>query len=77
MLLRDHLAKTMHGLYFKAVENAGLDKERSFAFLQSAGLKSETEGFILAVQDGVFNTLVYQRIVFGEDTRDTRCGACH
>jgi hypothetical protein len=76
MLQKEHLDKAMHSLYYKLLDSAGLDKERSFAFLKSSGLKSETEGFIMAVQDGVFNTLVYRRRIFNLDI-DTRCRACH
>lgn len=75
-LLRKHTEKPMHGSFFRNLETHGLSKELTFAFLRSAGLKSETEGFVLACQDGVINTLVYRRLIFGANVTDTRCRAC-
>nr|CAH7731550.1 unnamed protein product [Callosobruchus chinensis] len=48
----------------------------TFSFLRSSRLKSETEGFIMACQDGVFNTLVYRSRVMGVNVPDARCRAC-
>ena len=66
----------MHGVFYKNIEDLGLSKRLTFAFLRSAGLKSETEGFIMACQDGVFNTLVYRRRVMGMEVPDVSCRAC-
>nr|CAH7745890.1 unnamed protein product [Callosobruchus chinensis] len=49
--------KPMHGIFYKHIEEHGLSQQLTFSFLMSSGLKSETEGFIMACQDGVFNTL--------------------
>ena len=75
-LLQLHMDKPMHSVYFKTIEDRGLSKELTFAFLKSGGLKSETEGFIMACQDGVFNTLVYRSRVMGMEVPDTSCRAC-
>nr|CAH7725921.1 unnamed protein product [Callosobruchus chinensis] len=50
--------------------------ELTFSFPRSSRLKSETEGFIMACQDGVFNTLVYRSRVMGVNVLDARCRAC-
>ncbi|XP_074035582.1 uncharacterized protein [Leptinotarsa decemlineata] len=76
LLLRRHRDKPMHGVFFNNIEDLGLSKRLTFAFLRSSGLKSETEGFIMACQDGVFNTLVYRSRVMGIEVPDTRCRAC-
>ncbi|GJQ81367.1 hypothetical protein Trydic_g20577 [Trypoxylus dichotomus] len=72
----EHLHKPMHGQYFKLVSEQGLSPELSFSYLTSPTPYSETEGYITAVQDGVFHTLAYAKRVFGVPLEDTRCGAC-
>nr|CAH7713713.1 unnamed protein product [Callosobruchus chinensis] len=61
-----HKNKPMHGIFYKHLEEHGLSQQLTFSFLGSSGLKSETEGFIMAYQDGVFNTLVYRSRVMGQ-----------
>ncbi|KAJ8911580.1 hypothetical protein NQ315_016117, partial [Exocentrus adspersus] len=55
--LQDHTNKPQHGVFFRNIEEIGLLRKLTFAFLSSADLKSETEGFLLACQDGIINTL--------------------
>ncbi|GJQ88279.1 hypothetical protein Trydic_g3761 [Trypoxylus dichotomus] len=68
----------MHGQYFKLVTEQGQSPELSFSYLTSPTptLNSETEGFITAVQDGVFHTLAYAKRVPEMPLGDTRCRAC-
>nr|CAH7720376.1 unnamed protein product [Callosobruchus chinensis] len=75
-LLKLHKDKPMHGIFYKHQEEHGLSQQLTFSFLRSSGLKSETEGFIMACQDGVFNTLVYRSRVMGINVPDARCRAC-
>nr|CAI5831238.1 unnamed protein product [Callosobruchus analis] len=75
-LLKLHKDKPMHGIFYKHLEEHGLSEQLTFSFLRSSGLKSETEGFIMACQDGVVNTLVYHGRVMGMNVPDTRCRAC-
>ena len=58
IFLQFHMDKPMHGVFYKNIEDLGLSKWLTFTFVRSAGLKSETEGFIMARQDGVFDILV-------------------
>nr|CAI5845153.1 unnamed protein product [Callosobruchus analis] len=76
--LKTHIkaAEPMHGIFYKHLEEHGLSEQLTFSFLRSSGLKSETEGFIMACQDGVVNTLVYRGRVMGMNVPDTRCRAC-
>nr|CAH7715135.1 unnamed protein product [Callosobruchus chinensis] len=76
LLLKLHKDKPMHGIFYKHLEEHGLSQQLTFSFLRSSGLKSETEGFIMACQDGVFNTLVYRSRVMGVNVPDARCRAC-
>nr|CAI5858087.1 unnamed protein product [Callosobruchus analis] len=75
-LLKLHKDKPMHGIFYKHLEEHGTSEQLTFSFLRSSGLKSETEGFIMACQDGVVNTLVYRGRVMGMNVPDTRCRAC-
>nr|CAH7732997.1 unnamed protein product [Callosobruchus chinensis] len=75
-LLKLHKDKPMHGIFYKHLEEHGLSQQLTFSFLRSSGLKSETEGFIMACQDGVFNILVYRSRVMGVNVPDARCRAC-
>ena len=59
------------------IETQGLSARLTFSFLRSAGLKSETEGFIVACQDGVINTLVYRSRVMGVEVPDLNCRTYH
>lgn len=69
--------KSLHGVYFNIsvtldVEGVLLD----YAFLRSSDLNSDTEGFILACQNGIIGTLPYRRIVMLMSVPDTRCRDC-
>jgi hypothetical protein len=74
-LMQEHMSKPMHSVFFRHVRDSQLSPKYTFAFLNSSGLKSETEGFVVACQDGVVNTLVYRNRIFQENI-DTSCRAC-
>ena len=65
-------------LNFKCTETnrAYVDKERSFQWLQSAGLKGGTEGFITAAQDQAQNTKYYQNKI-QKTTEAPKRRLCH
>jgi hypothetical protein len=74
-LMAMHMQKPMHSVFFKHVRDHELSTKLTYSFLKSAGLKSETEGFIMACQDGVLNTLVYRHAVLKQNV-DTTCRSC-
>lgn len=74
--LRDHIDKPMHGVYFRNMETCDLDQRHTFAFLRGSKLRSETEGFITAIQDGVFHTQKYRATILKLPTISTKCRAC-
>ena len=76
MLLREHMSKSLHSVYFKHIQDLHLSREFTFSFLKSAGLKSETEGFVFACQDGVINTLAYRNRVL-HIQGPALCRLCH
>ena len=61
-LLNKHVEKRLHGQFYRIVEDTELSKPLTFDFLKSAELKSETEGYIFACQDGVVNTSERRRV---------------
>ncbi|GJQ79579.1 hypothetical protein Trydic_g16423 [Trypoxylus dichotomus] len=75
-LKEEHLQKPMHAQYFKLVYKQGLSPELSFSYLTSPTLYLETEGYITAVQNGMFHTLAYAKRVLRMPLGDTRCRAC-
>ena len=76
-LLQSHKGRPVHGPFFNIITQRGLSEKLTFAILRSSGLRSETGGFILACQYGVFNSLVYRSRVMGQDFEDVNCKACH
>ncbi|TVU57700.1 hypothetical protein FQP88_24255, partial [Vibrio atlanticus] len=76
LLLGELMDKSMHSVFFKHVRDHGLSTQLTFSFLKSAGLMSETEGFIFACQDGVINTLEYRSKVLQVQLPDTSCRRC-
>lgn len=62
--------KPLHGVFYKTMEDQGLSQRLTFDFLKAGGLKQETEGFIIACQDSVFNNLVYRSRVMGMEIPD-------
>lgn len=70
-----HVEKDLHGVFYRLVRDLKLSTELTFSFLMSAGLKSETEGFIVACQDGVIKTNSYKRVVLKQNVID-RCRLC-
>lgn len=76
-LLNEHREKSHQGMFYRNLDTCGLSSELTFGFLKSSGLKSETEGFIFAAQDGVWNTLTHQKyIIKNIQVVNTMCRAC-
>ncbi|XP_053698682.1 uncharacterized protein LOC128745633 [Sabethes cyaneus] len=69
-------AKELHGTHPHQLEQANVDKVASNAWLVRGDLFSETEGFIVAIQDRVITTKNYRRYILHEDIED-RCRKCN
>ncbi|KAK9730922.1 hypothetical protein QE152_g14084 [Popillia japonica] len=69
------MEKAMHSQFYKSMEEQNLSRELTFAFLNTPGLYSETESYIMACQNGVYGSLVYRKIVMIQPLQDTRCRA--
>lgn len=75
-LQQQHMQKNLHSVFYKNINDQHLSTSLTFGFLTSPGLYSETEGFIMACQDGVFPSLQYRKQIMGAPITDTRCRAC-
>jgi hypothetical protein len=58
--------KSLHGRYFKELEQPEINIQASHAWLKKSNSHPETEGFIFAIQDGVINTRNYKKHRFAE-----------
>ena len=67
--------KEMHGKYPKRLQDGDVDEEESNRWLKSAGLKSETEGLIVAAQDQALKTKYMQAKIIKNGT-DPNCRIC-
>ena len=69
-------SKVMHGQFPKSLEKADVNKEQSYNWLRSSGLKPETEGLIIAAQDQSLATRYYRNRIIKDGT-DPRCRMCN
>lgn len=67
--------KAMHGQYPKRVNEKDVDHQMTNQWLKSGGLKSETEGFIIAAQDQAIKTNYYRSNILNDGT-DPMCRIC-
>ena len=60
--------KALHGRYPKRIKEADVDHHKTNQWLKSSGLKSETEGFIIAAQDQSLATRLYHASIIKDGT---------
>ena len=68
--------KPLHGQYVQKVEKEDIDKELTHKWLQSSGLKAETEGLLIAVQDHSLAIRYYQNKII-KNGASPKCRLCH
>jgi hypothetical protein len=59
--IADIKQKSLHGRYFKELEQPEINIQASHAWLKKSNIHPETEGFIFAIQDRVINTRNYKK----------------
>jgi len=67
--------KEMHGQYAKRLEDGDVDQHQSNKWLKTSGLKSETEGLIIAAQDQAIKTKYLQAKII-KNGSDPNCRIC-
>lgn len=70
--------KEIHGRYYNHSKNTSVDQRHSHTWLHNGNLFPETEGFMLAIQDGIINTRAYSKFIIKDPTvTDDKCRRCH
>jgi hypothetical protein len=68
--------KSLHGRYFKELEQPEINIQASQAWLKKLNIHPETEGFIFAIQDRVINTRNYKKHICGLQSIIDKCRIC-
>jgi hypothetical protein len=68
--------KSLHGRYFKELEQPEINIQVSHAWLKKSNIHPETEGFIFAIQDRVINTRNYKKHICGLQSIFDKCRIC-
>jgi hypothetical protein len=68
--------KSLHGRYFKELEQPEINIQASHAWLKKSNIHPETEGFIFAIQDRVINTRNYKKHICGLQLIIDKCRIC-
>ena len=69
-------SKAIHGKYSQRVKQADVDQDKTHRWLKAAGLKAETDGFIIAAQDQSLPTSWYQPNILWKPDVDPKCRLC-
>jgi hypothetical protein len=76
-LIEQWKRKTLHGRYPVELEQDGVDRKASLMWLTDGYLYPETEGFMIAIQDGVIKTRNYVKYIIRDDTmQEDKCRMC-
>jgi hypothetical protein len=68
--------KSLHGRYFKELEQPEINIQASHAWLKKSNIHPETKGFIFAIEDRVINTRNYKKHICGLQSIIDKCRIC-
>ena len=68
--------KKIHGCFYKQCQGEGWDTSGSHAWFLDGRLRGQTEGLVVAAQDGVIFTRAYRARVLKEKNISTSCRVC-
>lgn len=77
MKIENWKMKTLHGKHQQQLAQTYIDKQASNAWLRTGNIYSETEGFMIAIQDQTINTKYYSKhIIKDPNTQTDKCRLC-
>ena len=71
----ERTGKAIHGIFQAEVEKRGCDRTATYAWMRRGRFRAETEGLIIAAQDGIIHIAAYRHGVI-KDGRDPMCREC-
>lgn len=76
-LIQNWKSKPLHGKYPNAIKQSYVDEERTNNWLKYSNIFSETEGFVIAIQDGVIHTKNYRKYIMRDNNiAEDSCRRC-
>ncbi|XP_044760181.1 uncharacterized protein LOC123317642 [Coccinella septempunctata] len=75
-LIEEWSSKALHGRYPGCLKKENINKKESLTYLTAGYLFPETEGRLLAIQDQVVPTRMYQKSIAKLDVPSDRCRKC-
>jgi len=69
-------SKALQSKYPQQVKQAAVDQDKPHRWLKAAGLKAQTEGFIIAAQDQSILTHWFQHNILKKPDMDPKCRLC-
>lgn len=76
-LKKNWASKELHGRHYHQIHQSHVDTISTNQWLKNGNLQPETEGFALAIQDQVINTLNYSKFIMKTNIPSDKCRKCH
>lgn len=70
-------AKQLHGRFYSDLQRDDVNKRASLEWLVKGNIYTETEGFMMAIQDNVINTRNHRKYILNETLDTDLCRMCN